>query len=165
MYQFPINNRGAHTHNCFLKLSIFYTFNEGITNPLRVLGECLKDSFKMIDRLLSICYPTLQKNKLWQNNNKRFILLLNNGNLRYSINNILWSDLTWFSMCHAFSIVISLISSLSKSITATVTINQCLPQRIEYFCLMHSYHLKELKQGHDGKTLQLGPGHHNTELQ
>ena len=153
MYQFPINNRGAHTHNCFLNLSIFYTFNEGITNPLRVLGECLKDSFKMIDRLLSICYPTMQKNKLWQNNNKRFVLLLNNGNLRYSI------------MCHAFSIVISLISSLRQSITATVTINQCLPQRIEYFCLMHSYHLKELKQGHDGKTLQLGPGHHNTELQ
>ena len=30
---------------------------------------------------------------------------------------------------------------------------------------MHSYHLKELKQGRDGKTLQLGPGHHNTELQ
>ena len=30
---------------------------------------------------------------------------------------------------------------------------------------MQSYHLKELKQGRDGKTLQLGPGHHNTELQ
>ena len=37
-------------------------------------------------------------------------------------------------------------------------------KEIKYFSLMHSYHLKELKQGHDGKTPQLGPGHHNTEL-
>ena len=82
-----------------------------------------------------------------------------------SVVNTLLSDLTWSSKCHAFLILISLISGLSKSIIETVTINQCLPKRTKYFSLMHSYHLKELKQGHDGKTLQLGPGHHNTELQ
>ena len=37
MFQFPINNRGAHPHNCFLKLSIIYCFNGGITNLLQTL--------------------------------------------------------------------------------------------------------------------------------
>ena len=106
LFHLPINNRGAHPHNCFLKLSIFHSFNGGITNPQRVLGEYVKD-FKMIQRPLSICFPTLQKSNYGRTTTKRFVLLLNNGNLRYivlnKVVNILLSDLT-SSMCHVFFI-------------------------------------------------------------